>query len=224
MELGDIWLKVARNQALTPQEEQFLRDEGRNTQMRNSFVAGNTNEAGKLIIPSVFGLIYSEVLNADIASITIPIPSGYKHLVMMGSGRINGTGGQTSCAVMCQVNGDTGATNYMMGRLYHLGATVTAEQDLSDPSMRLFSFTADGEATGSFQGSVFMVFPHYTSSYYKMALNINGLAYSTAIFDAMRQGFWKGTDKINSIKFFPDPTFPSALLEAGTSISIYGIL
>jgi len=220
---ADLLHKMADNARLTPQELDELKGYGTETQQRNSFVAGNTSADNTLAINFPFFPIYSETLQDDLASLTIQIPGEYKHLLIMGSGRINGTGGQTSASVMCQLNGDTGATNYMMGRLYHVGSTVTAEQDLSDPSMRLFSFTADGEATNSFLGAFFMFIPHYNSSYYKMILNINGVAFSTAIFDAMRQGLWLSTSKINSIKFFPDPSFASAKFQAGTLISVYGI-
>lgn len=53
MELGDIWLKVAKNQLLTPQEEEFLRLSGRDTQMNNAFTAGIKNGTSNIDINEI---------------------------------------------------------------------------------------------------------------------------------------------------------------------------
>jgi hypothetical protein len=50
MELGDLWVKVANNLRLTSQEQEFLRLEGRNTQQRNTQVAGIVDADGSLSV------------------------------------------------------------------------------------------------------------------------------------------------------------------------------
>ncbi len=47
MELSDLWLKMAKNESLTPQELDFLRIQGKNTQQNNAQTAGNTSADGK---------------------------------------------------------------------------------------------------------------------------------------------------------------------------------
>ena len=47
MELSDLWLKMAKNESLTPQELDFLRIQGKNTQQNNAQTAGNTGADGK---------------------------------------------------------------------------------------------------------------------------------------------------------------------------------
>lgn len=47
MELSDLWLKMAKNESLTPQELDFLRIQGKNTQQNNALTAGNTSADGK---------------------------------------------------------------------------------------------------------------------------------------------------------------------------------
>ena len=46
MELSDVWLKMAKNESLTPQELDFLRIQGKNTQQSNAQIAGWTNPDG----------------------------------------------------------------------------------------------------------------------------------------------------------------------------------
>ena len=48
MELSDIWLKMAKNESLTPQELDFLRIQGKNTQQNNAQIAGWVNADGTL--------------------------------------------------------------------------------------------------------------------------------------------------------------------------------
>jgi hypothetical protein len=55
MELSDLWLKMAKNETLTPQELEFLRIQGKNTQQNNAQTAGQTNSEGKaqLVRPTI---------------------------------------------------------------------------------------------------------------------------------------------------------------------------
>ncbi len=48
MELSDLWLKMAKNENLTPQELDYLRIQGKNTQQNNAQTAGWVNADGTL--------------------------------------------------------------------------------------------------------------------------------------------------------------------------------
>lgn len=48
MELSDLWLKMAKNESLTPQELDFLRIQGKNTQQNNALTASWVNADGTL--------------------------------------------------------------------------------------------------------------------------------------------------------------------------------
>jgi len=48
MELSDLWLKMARNENLTPQELDYLRIQGKNTQQNNAQTAGWVNADGTM--------------------------------------------------------------------------------------------------------------------------------------------------------------------------------
>ncbi len=48
MELSDIWLKMAKKETLTPQELDFLRIQGKNTQQNNAQTAGSITADGKM--------------------------------------------------------------------------------------------------------------------------------------------------------------------------------
>lgn len=52
MELSDVWLKMAKNESLTPQELDFLRIQGKNTQQNNAQTAGWVNADGTLNLQS----------------------------------------------------------------------------------------------------------------------------------------------------------------------------
>ena len=66
MELSDLWLKMARNESLTPQELDYLRIQGKNTQQNNAQAAGNVNADGKmqLINPYIDSPIWKNALNS----------------------------------------------------------------------------------------------------------------------------------------------------------------
>ena len=200
-----------------------LNDFGRREEQYQSWMkntGGNIN-VGKIDLP--FNVIYSQILEEDKASLTVDIPSYYKHLLIMGSGRITGSGGQSAVFTMCQFNGDTTAGNYQWGHFYHISGSVGTAQDLSDPSMLFWYFAADGEATNSYAGSAFIFIPHYTSSFYKTLLTVGAVGLSTTSSSAVRHGVWKGTDPIRSVTVFPDPTYANAKLKSESLISFYGI-
>ena len=52
MELSDLWLKMAKNENLTPQELDYLKIQGKNTQQNNAQTAGWVNADGTLNLQS----------------------------------------------------------------------------------------------------------------------------------------------------------------------------
>jgi hypothetical protein len=53
---------------------------------------------------------------------------------------------------------------------------------------------------------------------------MDGIAKSTTTSVAIWQGIWENVSPIERLRVYPDPTYPSAEIEAGTLISFYGIL
>ena len=219
---ADLLKKIANNSRLTPQELDELGRFGTEIQQRNSFVAGNTNPQNLLNISFPFTPIYSEVLEVDIATKTIIIPSGYKHLFILGAGRINGTGGQNTAALFGRFNGDSG-NNYTTSYLLQASGVASATETIGTSRVVLGDLSADGAASG-FDGAFMTYIPHYLSSYYKQSLMYGGTATATHTFLANRQGVWMNTDQIQSVTILPDTTYPSAKIEKGTAFSIYGII
>ena len=222
MQLGDIWEKIANNARLTGEELAFLKHAGNETQQRNSFVGGNTTAGGALNVPVPFFPIYSEVLQKDMASLTIPIPGGYKHLLIFANGRVNGTGGAAAASIFIRFNNDTGS-NYMWSVEGQYNGGNVLSQDTSDPSGILCAFVADGSAAGH-SGSTFSFVPHYASSFYKYCMSLNAYTEAAKTYNTYFEAAWLNTSPIVSITLLPDTTtYPSALIVAGSLISVYGI-
>ena len=223
--IADLMDKIGRNVPLTSIELNELRNEFRSMDEVKNLVKGwvQAGTSNPIFVPPM-QVIYSKVLEADTASLTINIPSVYKHLMIMGSGRINGSGGQLAVFTMCQFNGDTTAENYQWAHFGQSSEVPFAKHDTSYPSTIFWHFVAEGEATNSFVGSAVIFIPHYRSSWYKILLTIEGISLTAGTSTAARHGLWKSTSPIESITIFPEPTYASAKIVAGTSISVYGIL
>lgn len=219
MELGDIWLKVARNQNLTPQEEEFLRIEGKNTQMRNSFIAGNTSAENKLIVPSPITVLFSETLSKDTASINLEVSRDYKNLLFLGSGRTDYVGSGTT--IRMQYNYDTG-NNYDYTGSGVSDDVATKAQDFSDDSVIIGNFPGT-TATTDASGFIFAVLPHLSSGFWKSAMSVRGeyIDSTLGMISYTSYGTWENTSPITSIKIYSSQ---SANLLAGSSISVYGLL
>lgn len=168
-----------------------------------------------------FEPIYSTVFEEDKSQLVIAIPQNYKHLMIMGQARLNGTGGQTAVYTYGQFNGDT-ANNYSLNILYQAGVTHNVTESLLTSGMVFSYLTADG-ADANYNGSTVCFIPHYTSNFYKTVLTFDGVARDAATSVALWQGVWKSTTPINSIRIYPDTTYPSAKIVSGSLFSIYGI-
>lgn len=186
----------------------------------------NTAMGGKeLNIPMPFNLIYSTILDIDVASLEITIPSSYRHLLLMGQATVNGTGGAAGAIlVYAQINGDTGATNYSVQELHAINTTVNGAQDLTYSGM-LFAVVKADAGLANYSGAFHIFFPHYTSGYYKQSIRTMGYFSGLGAQINVSTSLWKSTDPIRSIAIYPDTsTYANAKLEAGSLVSVYGIL
>lgn len=75
MELSDLWLKMAKNETLTPQELDFLRMQGKNTQQNNAQTAGNTSADGSanFIRPFIESPIWRNALNSTVFDTSLTV-------------------------------------------------------------------------------------------------------------------------------------------------------
>ncbi len=216
MELGKVWRKIAEGQRLTVEEKQFLELEGRNTQLRNSFVAGQTNAQSTLDIKFPFFPFYSEKLQQNTTSITIPIPSGYNHLFIMGSGRSTDAVVDT---VALRFNGDTG-NNYSTELMQRADTTQSGGQNLSTSSAGLGSFVEVGGSAGV-AASFFAVIPNYNSSFMKTVMAFSNYRNASFRYAIMRTSFWDNTTPIEKLTFF---ALSGSDIEAGALFSVYGVI
>lgn len=225
MTFSELLMKMADGEKLTPVEKEELRqqsiriDESQNRTSSWVDIMGNIKPSA---IFSAFDLVYSYTLEKDLSELFVDVSPKHTHLMILSQGKINNTGGQTTAVIDVQFNSDTG-NNYVWGRMYHLGATVTGEQDTSDPSIRFGSWTADGDADANNSGQIIAFIPHVNSPYYKSVLMLNSANFTTGVFGAVREGLWKSTSRINRIRFFVNAAFPGAKIQTGSVISVYGL-
>lgn len=212
----DLLLKIANNARLTPQELAELSRFGAETQQRNSFIAGNTTADNNLNIQFPFLPIYSQVFEADTASITIQIPS-YTHLFCIGSGRC--TGATYFENLKGRFNGDTG-NNYDAQYLAGVNASVGASQTKAASSFDFGTFAA-ASATANAIGTFYSFLPHIGSTNWKSVLTIGGepLYTATDMIGAISTSFWRSTSPITSITIYA----PTSTMKAGSVISVFGV-
>lgn len=220
MELSDIWEKIALNRPLTAQEIQFLKLSGKETQLRNAFISGNTTSENKLAFPLDFKKIFEEKFNADKDSVSFLVPSTFTNLMIVGSGSVTtATGGN----VYAQLNGDTGA-NYLFLYLLGTGLAAASAKTLATTHMILGQFSNTGDPAGSsspFQTNLF----HVNGNLHKTSISTSeyddGTTYSIYLIGAK----WKNTTPVNSILIYgTDNTGVkgTASIKAGSVITVYG--
>lgn len=213
----DLLLKIANNARLTPSELDDLGRFGTATEQRNAFVGGNTSAGGALNVPTPFFPIYSEVFQAVTASVTIPIPSGFKHLMILGNGRT--TFASAAENIYCRFNADSGA-NYDHETIYRLNNTSSGNQDLALTAVVVGTFAA-GSSDANTSGNLVAFIPNCQSPFFKGATAIGG-GYFTAAAGAIvftDFGQWESTATIQSVTLLPE----AGSFAAKTALSVYGI-
>ena len=214
MELGDIWVKMANNLRLTPQENDFLKRMGNETQLRNSFVAGNTTADSKLKTEMPFFPIFSEILAVDTPSFTVDIPGGYKHLQIVCSGR-DTSAGTLFLTLEAQLNSDTGnnySSQFVKGQL-----NVASAQSTSGASSMTIGVLANGGAPANSAATSTAIFANYRGSYFKDSITTFGINNSGIKSTGVVSDNWANVSQVQSIKIFAS----SDNIAAGTAISIY---
>lgn len=214
MELGTILVKVANNLRLTEEEKQFLKMEGDNTQRRNTFISGNTSADGKLSLKLPIEIIYSEVLVADVASISVLIPSEFKHLWVIGGGRST-EAGTSSSYLRFTLSGDADS-NYINQGFTVISTTLTGFRTTNQVH-GLIGLLAQADRAAGDVCSFSTIIPLANS----VSLNKNTLNYSTSPFGAVVElaTNWDSLSPITSIEFFSS----SGNIAATSYISIYGL-
>lgn len=213
MNLGDIWAKIANQARLTPQELDFLRRSGNDTQMRNNFVSGNTSADGKLNITFPFIPFFVEKLSANKSELNITIPSGANHLMILTSVRSTDA---TSRGIYFECNGDSG-TNYESQVTLHSPTTTTLAG--SATTTHLVLGFIDGTAVANTASSNLSYINNYGGSWYKYCY-ASGASRSAAQISGLFTSVWKNTSPITYARIYPE----AGNLAAGSIVSIYGIL
>jgi hypothetical protein len=203
MELGDIWVKVAKNQTLTPQEEEFLRLSGRDTQQRNTFVSGNTTANGLLIVPSDAKLIGEYVRGSPA---TFKVPSGYASLLLLGAINHDTVG---SADVFLRFNGDTG-NNYYYQEILADDATLTSARTSGADKIKISPFGVVANFTCYISGV------NKTTNIKRITSNASSALVGFVELSIIG-GLWDSTSVIDSITI--DTTFN---VVGQSVISIYG--
>ncbi len=217
---SDLLVKIAQNKPLTPSELADLGRFGNETQQRNSFVGGHTTAAGTLSVPTPFFPIYSEVLQADTASHTVKVPLGYKHLMILSSGRCTSSS-TVAQSLRAQINGDTGS-NYAYAICYLDTTTFTPTGSGSAAYDYLtVGSLAGGTTDAGRAGASFCFIPHYlNSSMYKHAFIMRAGDANTNYIFLTQMSIWKNVSPIETMVF----SSTSDSIAAGAVLSVYGIL
>ena len=219
--IGNLLAKIADGEKLDPIERQQLIDYGNSAELTQSLVSSYVPPGmGEIKLPLPMNLIGVFSPYENVATVSIDIPPDYNHLLIIGSGRVTGAG-VNAVYTFCQFNDDSGS-NYSDDLLYQIGTTHGSSETLSLTGALIGYLTGD-TGSANYNGSFTCWVPHYNSSYYKTMLTLDGIHNGASTSVAIWQSVWKDTSPIKKIVVYPDTTYPSALIEAGTLFSVYGI-
>lgn len=192
--------------------ERLVNEERAEAEKQRAWIRVQDGRIGVENLDLPFALIHSEIVLTDTASLTIPIPSGYNHLLILGSGKSDAGG-----TVFMNFNGDTGATNYSFNDIEAngVGASIITVGDLTYPAIPIGSFltTAGGTAPGSFVCFI----PHYAESTYQKTAVSQSIIPTRALYFT---GNWISAASIESITF--TITGGNNIL-AGSILTLYGM-
>lgn len=222
MNNGQLIRKLALGDKLLESEIQQLERAMNDYDTYSSIIQSNSEIGNpRLRIELPFEPIYSQTFESNKTSIFIPVPSLYKHLWIMGQGRISGATGGT---VFCQFNGDTGA-NYQWVYLLGNGTAASSGQDTSDTRIPIGQFSNTGDPAGSassFEAKIMNYFAPFHQMVHAYTLyndNTTRSIYQIA-------GKWSDTSGIKSMEIFAADgggVKGSTDMLTGSVISVYGI-
>jgi hypothetical protein len=159
-----------------------------------------------------FEVIHSAVLLNNTPSLHVPIPGEYKHLVIMGSGRVVG-GGTAAQYILMQYNHDTG-DNYHQQKLDASDTDIVGELNTSQVGAIAGMAIEDG-SFANLPAGFMTIIPHYGSSFYKTSLAFSHY-HGTVNYAGST---WVNTAKISSLTFVP----VTDEFAAGFAFSVYGV-
>jgi hypothetical protein len=165
------------------------------------------------------GALSETLLTSAAATITLPIPAGYKDLEVVIVGR--GDGAATNPTLTVRANGDSGA-NYDYTYLFGQASPgTTAESQALGQTGMFAGYLLDTGAGATFPGSVRLMLDDYESTtFYKHIRAENAVRRGTGSTDAFKQdteGWWKSTAPITSLTL----SLSAGNFVAGSVVRVY---
>jgi len=217
VELSSVWVKIAGGKKLTPQELDFLKRTGDETQLRNSFVAGNKKADGTLDIQFPFVSVFSEILEVSTSEVTVQIPGNLNHLFVFSSGRTDAAA--VSSVLRCRINGDS-ATNYKQQNMLAVNTTVTGSYDYTADHGVIGGLAGTSASAGKSESSVAFLSNIQSPFHKTISTLFSGLDTDSTYTVGLKTSYWAVVDKIKSLTF----SSSSGNILAGSIISIYGVI
>lgn len=172
-----------------------------------------------------FQRIYENEIEIDTASLTIPVPPEFTHLLVTGIGRTTATPGTAQeQSLNFTFNGDT-ATNYQWSAISSQNGLAVALDNNTQSNLPFGMFNTDNCAANS-ASSFFTFLPHYNGNFWKMCLSViagQKTTTPTGTETALMTGFWKNTDPIRTMEVVPGGGL-GGNLKAGSLIVVYGMV
>jgi hypothetical protein len=166
------------------------------------------------------GAVYEYVAPSALATITIPVPSGYKDLEVVISGR--GDGAATNPSLTVRANGDSGS-NYDYTYLFGQASpgTTSETQALAQTSFFAGYLIDTAASSANFPGNARLMLDDYESTaFYKHIRAENAVRRGTGATDTFKQdtdGWWKSTVAITSLTL----SLSAGNFIAGTVVRVY---
>lgn len=172
-----------------------------------------------------FERIFFNELEYNTASLRIPIPPDYKHLLITGIGRTTATPATAQEQSLNFTFNDDTNQNYQWSAAS--GGSYGASGQSNDLQSNLpFGMFNTDNCPANTASSFWCFIPHYNGPFWKMALAIvagQRRAADAKPESALFTGFWKNTNPIFSMTAVPGGGL-GGQLKAGSVVSVYGIL
>jgi len=161
------------SEALSPMEKQQLRDETRaieeSKNLVKKWVVSGTSTP--VFQPSM-QVIYSEAISSNTAQIDIRIPAGFKHLLIMGTGRCDLVG--LADSLFLRFNSDTGSNYGRTG--FGTDAGAYNDYHVTSDTKCLIGLLPGTTATANANGMIFAYVLHVgLSSFWKSIIATRGI-------------------------------------------------
>jgi hypothetical protein len=212
--LGDLLVKVARNERLSQSEITLLRKFGYDTQNRNSQVAGFTYQQGGLKYDNSFVPIFSEIFETDRDSFSVEIPQDYNHLIIIFSGR--STGVLASVIGLFGSVGSSHTRQFLTADLTTVDSIYTA---FADSGTAPLGFLTEAGESASIASSTVCFIMNFRQQYYKSAIPFVSRNYDDSNSIRLINSTWRYTPSIERIDFISGDD----LIAKGSVVTVYGV-